>query len=198
MKLIFATHNPGKFQEMRELLAELEVAVLSADDAGVTEDPEEDGRTFEENALKKARFVAGQTKEWAVADDSGICIDALNGAPGVETARWAGDREKLVSHTLEKMKNIPEGKRQATFYSVVALVSPDGDEHVFKGEVHGRLATTPRGTALPKLPYDVIFIPDGYEQTFAEMPAELKNSISHRGRAFAELKKFLQSIVGVS
>ena len=198
MRIVFATQNPGKLHEMRQLLTGLSIEVVSAVEVGITDEVKEDAKTFEENALKKARFVAQKSKTWALADDSGICIDALDGAPGVETARWAGPRENLIPHTLKKMKNIPEGKRQATFYSVVALVSPNGEEHIFKGEIHGELTTTPHGIALPQLPYDVIFIPKGYKQTFAQMPAELKNSISHRGLAFIELKKFLQSVPGVS
>ena len=119
-RLIFATHNPGKIEEMRQLVADLGMDVLSADEAGVHEDVEEDGTTFAENAFKKARFVASKTGEWAVADDSGIMIDALAGRPGVYTARWAGEGasdEELVRHTLEQLKDVEEGKRGASFHS---------------------------------------------------------------------------------
>lgn len=115
-RLVFATHNPGKILEMRQLLSDLAIEVLSAAEAGATQDVEEDGETFEENALKKARFVASGTGEWAVADDSGVTIDALDGRPGVYTARWAGEGatdEQLVAHMLEQLKDVEEGRRGA-------------------------------------------------------------------------------------
>ncbi|KKW33357.1 MAG: Non-canonical purine NTP pyrophosphatase [Candidatus Uhrbacteria bacterium GW2011_GWA2_52_8d] len=197
-RLIFATHNPGKIEEMRQLVADLGMDVLSADEAGVHEDVEEDGTTFAENAFKKARFVASKTGEWAVADDSGIMIDALAGRPGVYTARWAGEGasdEELVRHTLEQLKDVEEGKRGASFHSVVALVSPDGEEQTFEGVVEGKVVFEPRGTHRPKLPYDVLFCPIGQNRTFAEMSDEQKNALSHRGRAFQKLKAFLRTSI---
>ena len=195
MKLIFATHNSGKIKEMCSLFADLKIDVCSADEAGVTEGVVEDGKPFEKNALKKARFVASSSGEWAVADDSGICIDALDGAPGVNTARWAGPDagdEGLVRHTLEVLKDVPEGQRDATFMSCIALVAPDGREWTFEGHVNGSVAREARGTNRPKLPYDVLFIPEGHDRTFAQMSDEEKNSMSHRGRAFEQLKTFLR------
>jgi len=198
MKLIFATHNKGKVIEMQALLSDLDIEVMSADEAGVTEDVVEDKDTFEGNALKKARFVAEKAGEWAVADDSGICIEALDGAPGVYSARWAGEGasgDKLVEYTLDKMKDVPEGKRGAYFESCLALVAPDGRYWTFSGQVSGRLPLEPRGQHRPKLPYDVIFIPEGFEQTFAEMSDVEKNKLSHRGLAFEKLKDFLRKEV---
>jgi len=195
MKLIFATHNPGKIEEAKKLLADLYVEVLSAEEAGVREDVIEDGETFEENALKKARFVSEKTGEWAVADDSGICIDALDGRPGVQSARWAGEGasgEAIIAHTLHELREVPPEKRGASFISALALVAPNGDHWIFNGAARGSLASSPRGSALPQLPYDVIFIPEGYLETFAEMSREEKNKISHRGRAFEALKNFLK------
>ncbi|MFH0891417.1 MAG: RdgB/HAM1 family non-canonical purine NTP pyrophosphatase [Candidatus Falkowbacteria bacterium] len=190
MKIVFATHNPGKLVEMKKMLPSFEV--LSASEAGVSEDVEEDGETFAANALKKARFVASKTGEWAVADDSGLCIDALGGEPGVYTARWALGRD-LVEYTLERTKDVPEKKRGARFESAVAIVSPAGSEKVFTGVVRGELALAPRGQALPKLPYDVIFIPEGYKKTFAEMNEDEKNSLSHRGQAFRLMRAYLEN-----
>ncbi|MEK7614924.1 MAG: RdgB/HAM1 family non-canonical purine NTP pyrophosphatase [Patescibacteria group bacterium] len=195
MKLIFATHNPGKIEEMQEILINLPIEILTADQAGVTEDVIEDGKTFEENALKKARFVCERTGEWTMADDSGICIDALHGAPGVLTARWAGEDatdNQLVSYTLDQLKDVPTGNRQATFCSVVVLLSPKGEVWIFEGTVRGTIPPVPSGTARPKLPYDVIFIPDGQSKTFGDMTEEQKNAMSHRGIAFSKLKAFLQ------
>jgi XTP/dITP diphosphohydrolase len=193
MKLIFATHNPGKIKEMRELLVGSGIEVLSADEVGIEEDVIEDGLTFEENALKKARFVCKKSGECAVTDDSGICIDALNGAPGVFTARWAGEGNDLIDFTLNKIKDISEENLGAKFCCSVALVKPDGQEFLFEGVCDGRLIKERRGVAHPKLPYDQIFIPDGREQTFAEMSVEEKHELSHRGRAFKKLKEFFQN-----
>lgn len=192
MKLIFATHNPGKLEEMRALLADLEIEVLSAEEAGVTEDVEEDGETFRANAYKKAKFVADRTRQWTVADDSGICIEALGGQPGVYSARWSGGGE-LAAFTLDKLKNVPEAERQAYFMCVLVLIGPDGVAHTFEGRVDGTIPLEPRGEAHPKLPYDSIFIPSGFDQTFAEMPPEQKNALSHRGQAFLKLRSFLES-----
>lgn len=194
MKLVFASHNPGKIKEMQELLAEIDVEVLSADDAGVNEEPVEDGLTFEENALKKARFVCAKSGECAVADDSGLCIDALGGAPGIYTARWAGEGNDLVDFTFHKIKDVPEENLGATFHCAVALVRPDGQEFIFEGTSPGRIIRERHGVARPKLPYDQIFIPEGHEQTFAQMSPEEKHKLSHRGRAFGKLKEFLKTI----
>ena len=207
MKLVFATHNSGKLVEMRSLLSDLPIEVLSADEAGVTEDVVEDGATFEDNARKKARFVHERTTPnpslerrgddlWAVADDSGCCIEALDGRPGVLSARWAGEGatdQTLVEHTLNEMKDVPEGKRQAWFQTALCLVAPNGREWMFEGRINGRIAVEPRGTPRPKLPYDAIFIPEGHDRTFAEMSLEEKNSMSHRGQAFQQLREFFKT-----
>jgi len=196
-RIIFATHSPGKIREMRDILAGLEVEIISAEDAGIFEDPAEDGETFQENALKKAKFVSERTGEWVLADDSGLCIEALNGLPGVKSARWAGDREAadLTKHTLDQMKNVSEGRRQAYFETAAVLYSPNGRHWFFEGTVKGIITFEPRGTPLPKLQYDVIFVPDGHNRTFAEMSAQEKNAISHRGEAFGKLKKFIEDVI---
>jgi len=188
MKLIFATHNQGKLVEMKEILKGLDLEVLSAEEVGVRDEIEEDADTCEGNALKKARYVARQTGQWAVADDSGIFINALNGAPGVHSARWSNGKP-LVDFTLEKMKNYND--RNAYFLSVAALVSPKGKEWVFQGKINGRITREPAGIDRPKLPYDLIFQPKGYDKTFAQMTDQQKNSLSHRGEAFRKLREFL-------
>ena len=195
MKLIFASQNEGKLIEMRQIVADFDIEVLSAKEAGVIEDVVEDKETFEDNSEKKARFVSEQTGEWAIADDSGICIEALGCRPGVYTARWAGEGasgDDLVRHTLEQMKDIPEGKRQAYFETAAVLISPTGEKYVFTGRVQGRLALAPQGIPRPKLPYDLIFIPEGHDRTFAEMSDDEKNALSHRGEAFRKFKVFLE------
>jgi len=194
MRIVFATQNKGKLIEMRKILSGFEV--LGMEDIGIFDDIIEDGKTFEENALKKARFVAERIKDYVIADDSGICIQALGGAPGVYSARWAGEGasgEEIVNHTLKKMEGIQEGKRKAWFETAAVLITPEGEEKVFVGKVDGAIPLTPSGKALPKLPYDVIFIPDGHDKTFAEISEEEKNAMSHRGKAFRELKKYLQN-----
>jgi XTP/dITP diphosphohydrolase len=191
MKIIFATHNQGKLKEMRELLPGFEV--MGAEEAGVFEDVIEDGQTFAENALKKAQFVVKKTGQWAVADDSGICIEALGGAPGIMSARWAESDEDKINLTLEKLKDVPEKERGAWIEAALALVSPDGRVWIFDGRVDGQIAFEPRGENRKKLPYDKIFIPAGHDKTFAEMTAAEKHILSHRGRAFRKLKEFLDN-----
>ena len=196
MRIIFATHNQGKVKEMQAILADLDMKIVSAEEAGIFEDVIEDGETFEENAFKKANFIMKKSGEWAVADDSGLCIRALDGAPGIFTTRWAGENasgDELVNFTLEKMKNVPAENRNAYFESAIVLVSPEGKRWTFSGAIEGKITETPKGIAHPKLPYDVIFIPEGYRKTFAEMKNEEKNSISHRGLAFSKLKEFIKN-----
>lgn len=201
MLLLFATHNPGKITEMREIIAGLPYEIISATDAGVEEEPVEDGATLEENALKKARYLCARTGKWSFADDSGIFIDALGGRPGVQSAYWGAvadgqrpDEQMIVAHTLQVMAGVPADKRQAHFKSVVALVTPEGQEYLFPGSIPGTIVGQPRGPMRPRLAYDVLFAPDaGGGLTFAEMELEQKNALSHRGLAFSALRKFLES-----
>ena len=196
MKIVFATHNQGKLAEMKRLLSGLDIELLGAEEAGVMEDVVEDGKTFKENVLKKAMFVAKRTGEWTIADDSGLCIDAFDGQPGVHTARWAGEKvskEKLADYTIEKMKDIPASNRMAFWKCVIVLIGPDGRNWMFDGRVDGIIALQKKGLPKPALPYDPIFIPNGEARTFSEMSDEEKNSMSHRGRAVAKLKVFLNN-----
>jgi XTP/dITP diphosphohydrolase len=195
MSIVLASRNNGKLKELKSLLVDQEI--LSAREAGINEDVIEDGFTFTENALKKARFVASKTDNWVVADDSGICIEALNGEPGIHSARWAGENksdENLIQFTLDKMKNIPSDERQAYFICSLVLISPTKEEYIFEGRVNGNLTFAPQGINRPGLPYDLIFIPDGCSQTFAQMSDEAKNNLSHRGRALEKLKDFFNSV----
>jgi len=196
MRIIFSTHNQGKVKEMQAILNGLGIEILSADEVGLHDDVEEDGSTLEENALKKARFVTEKTGDWAMADDTGLFINALNGQPGIYSARWAGvgaTGPELVAYTLAKLKEMLKDQRGAYFESVVALVASDLRHWFFKGRALGHITQEPRGTPRPKLPYDQIFLPDGYDKTFAELSDAEKNQISHRGLAFQVLRDFLQS-----
>lgn len=193
MKLIFATNNQSKLKEMKEILSELNMEVLSPTDLGIDEDVTEDQDSFEGNAAKKALHIAEETGYLSLADDSGLCIETLNGKPGIYTARWAGENasgQDLVNHTIQKMKGIEN--RDAWFETAAVLATPEGETKTFKGKIRGKITRKPRGKISPKLPYDVIFSPEGQERTFAEMSSEEKNKLSHRGQAFSEMKEYLK------
>jgi len=194
MKIFFATQNQGKIKEVNQILKGLPFKIIGAKAAGIHQEIKEDKNTFWENALKKAKFINQTTKQWSIAEDSGLCIKALHGRHGIKTARWAGPNvssKQLVAYTLKKLKNIPSGKRQAYFVCTIALVSPKGKFWLFTGKVKGRIALVPKSTNRPKLPYDLIFIPAGYKKTFAQMTDKRKNRLSHRAQAFNKLKKFI-------
>lgn len=188
-KLLAATHNKGKVREIRDLFAPIGVDVVSAGDLDLVE-PEETETTFEGNALLKARFAAKATGLVAMSDDSGLAVEALNGAPGVYSANWAGEPRDFgaamarVNETLDDLG--ATGKRVAKFVCVLALVWPDGHERTYRGEVGGALVWPPRGDL--GFGYDAMFQPNFREQTFGEMPPVEKHAMSHRASAFAKLK----------
>ncbi len=195
-KVIMATHNKGKVTEINQLLAGAGVSIVSLSEAGITHDTIEDQDTFVGNALKKAREIVELTGEWAIADDSGLCIQHLDDAPGVYTARWAGEGasdDDLIRHTLEQLKDAPDLDRLAVFKAVAVLVSPDGREFVFEGEVLGEILKEPIGEYKPGLPYDAIFKPAGFSVPFTQMTDAEKNAVSHRGRAFRKLAEFIKT-----
>lgn len=182
MKLIIASNNAHKIYEIKKILSGKFDEIISLREAGIDHETVEDGTTFMENALKKAREIAAISGACALADDSGICAHALNGAPGVYSARFAGD---LVEHAtdednnrllLEKLKNEPD--RTAHYTAAIALVYPDGREVTAEGYMYGTIIDTPRGTR--GFGYDPIFVPDGETRTVAELTDEEKNAISHR------------------
>jgi XTP/dITP diphosphohydrolase len=195
--VVLASRNAAKLCELARIL---DAAGPGARLAGLEEFPgapevPETGATFEENALLKARAIAAHTGLPAVADDSGLCVDALSGMPGVLSARWAGghggDRANLEL-VLAQLADVPGTRLGAHFACAAALVAPFPDgprEWVVTRQVDGRLIRTPRGTG--GFGYDPIFLPDGFEQTTAEMTAEAKDAISHRGRAFRALAPFI-------
>lgn len=195
MKIILSTRNPSKAEQIRAIFDGSSISIVSLDEAGIEGQGIEDGNTLEENALKKAMFVHEQKPEaWAMADDTGIFIDALNGKPGVHTADWHGENketEQITHWVLDQLKDVDN--RSATFRTVVAIVSPDGKHHFFTGEVRGTILKTPQGKTEPHMPYGSIFIPDGTDKTFAQMSLEEKNTFSHRGRAFRQARDFLEA-----
>lgn len=183
-RLVIASHNPGKLDEIAVLLAPFGVATVGAGAVGLAE-PEETGVTFEENAELKARLAAEASGLTALADDSGLVVPALGGAPGIYSARWAGPGKdfRLAMERVER--ELGERDRRAYFVAVLSLAWPDGDIAMFRGEAHGRLVWPPRGDK--GFGYDPMFVTDGYDLTFGEMAPALKHQISHRARAFAKL-----------
>lgn len=189
-KIVLASRNPNKIQELRELLSLPDLQVLSTADFPELEEVDEDALTLEGNALKKAHYVAMVTGLPSLADDTGLEVSALDGAPGVYSARYAGEQASYddnVEKLLSEMVDIDQ--RNAQFRTVVAFV--DADKHwIFEGVCVGQISRYRKG--VKGFGYDPIFMPDGFEQSFAEMSSEQKNSISHRGLAMKEAVAFLQ------
>ena len=183
--IVIASHNPGKVEEIAALLAPFGTETVAAADLGLGE-PEETGKTFAANAALKARAAAEASGLAALADDSGLQVAALNGCPGIYSARWAGP-EKDFQVAMRKVEAALPGKdgRGAAFTCALALAWPDGHLEAFEGHVHGRLVWPPRGDK--GFGYDPIFVPDGYRTTFGEMAPEDKHRISHRADAFRKL-----------
>lgn len=192
-ELIFASHNKGKIKEIKELLAPLNIAVKTSDDIKIP-DVEETGTTFAENSLLKSSAIAKITGIACIADDSGLCVDALNGAPGVYSARYAPNRDfnKGMDKLLTEMKESANKSRSAHFSCVISLAYPDGKYEIFEGRVDGHIAEKKQGNG--GFGYDPIFIPDGFDKSFAELGSEVKNNISHRARAMQKLLAYLKSL----
>lgn len=194
MKFVFASHNKGKIQEVQEILAPfgIEIEPIPADFPEI----EENGTSFEENAKIKARAVCQATRLPAVADDSGLTVDALDGFPGIHSARWAGpeandhDRNQLL---LEKLLSVPEEQRGAQFVCVAACVFPDGRELAVRGQCRGTILGEEHGSG--GFGYDPIFCVPEYGCTFGELASDVKNSISHRARAFTALGSALRTLL---
>jgi len=186
-RLVVASHNAGKVREIAALLAPLGIAPVSAAELGLPE-PEETEPTFVGNALLKARAAATAAREMALGDDSGLEAFGLGGAPGIYSARWAGEPRDFgvaMRRVWEELNAARATDRSGRFVCVLALVGADGSEETFDGEVRGTLVWPPRGTL--GFGYDPMFVPDGYDITFGEMDPDLKHAISHRARAFEKL-----------
>ncbi len=188
-KLVIASHNKGKIVEIRELLAPYGVEPVSAGDLDLPE-PEETGTTFVANAELKALAAADLSGLPALADDSGLCVEALGGDPGIFSARWGGpqkDFDMAMRLVEDRLGETPNAPRDAHFVCALALAWPDGHVEWFEGRVDGTLVWPPRGTQGHG--YDPMFRPNGYDTTFAEMDSDAKSGISHRGDAFRQLVK---------
>lgn len=194
-KLIFATNNEGKMKEVRELLKDLNFQILSLKEAGLHTEIEENGTTFEENAIIKAKTVMELSKEIVLADDSGLEIDYLGKAPGVYSARFLGETtsyEFKNQYILDKLQNVPAEKRGARFVCVIACAIPDGRIRTEQAVIEGRIAQKVAGAN--GFGYDPIFYVPEFSCTTAELTMEQKNQISHRAKALKQMKSFLQEL----
>jgi non-canonical purine NTP pyrophosphatase, rdgB/HAM1 family len=191
MKIVFATNNKHKLEEIKDILGK-DFEIVSLAEIGCHEDIPETGLTLEENARQKSTYIVEHYNHDCFADDTGLEVDALNGEPGVHSARYAEgtdhDSEANMRKLLSKMANVKE--RTARFRTVISLII-NGVEHQFEGRVEGRIATEKHGTE--GFGYDPIFIPEGYDKSFAELGEEVKNQISHRARAVKKLAEYLSS-----
>lgn len=197
MKILLATLNQGKVRELRELLVDEEIEVLSLLDIPDWEDVEENGVTFAENAAIKAREAVRRTGLISLADDSGLEVDALEGAPGVYSARYAGEPkndERNTDKLLQLLEMIPEDKRTARFRCALVMSSPFGEEYLTEGAVEGRIVTQRRGS--DGFGYDPVFYLPGFARTMAELTLTEKNTLSHRAQAFRKVIPILRTLKG--
>lgn len=189
-QIVFATNNAHKLSEVQAVLGD-RFRLVTLAECGITEEIPEDAPTLEGNALQKARYVHERTGADCFADDTGLEVDALDGAPGVHSARYATDGHDFAANNRLLLRNLAgAADRRAHFRTVIALIL-DGREYLFEGRVDGRIAGSEAGCG--GFGYDPLFVPEGFDKTFAEMGADEKNAISHRGRAVRRLVEFLQS-----
>ncbi len=191
-RIVVGTRNKAKLAEIEAMLADFAIHVVSVAEFPGAPDVEEDGDTFEANATKKATELAQALGEWVLADDSGLEVDALDGRPGVYSARYAGepcDDAANVAKLLAELEGVPAERRTARFRCAIALASPGRVEWVVSGACEGRIVDAPRGEN--GFGYDPVFLYESFGRTFAEVEPEQKNAVSHRGRALAELRRWV-------
>jgi len=198
MEIVLATRNKKKVEEIRRITRGLPITVLSLDDFPRCPEVVEDRDTFEGNATKKAVEVATCTGMPALSDDSGLEVDALGGAPGVFSARYAPDAQsgndaRNYEKLLSDLSGVPDERRASRFICCIALAFPDGTVKAFSGRAEGRIGHDPRGDK--GFGYDPVFIPEGFDRTFAEMTAAEKDALSHRGKALEKLAEFLRNFL---
>ena len=202
MKLVLATHNQGKVRELTQMLrnragTDQPVEVISLEHYPDAPEVVEDGQTYLENATKKASVIAKYTGHLTLADDAGLEVDALNGAPGIHSKRWAGDDATdaiRIAKLLQALDGVPD--RRARFVAAIAVVHPNSDPEGVLGVCEGHILHTPKGES--GFGYDPIFVPDGYEQTFAELGENIKNKISHRSKALQQALALLCNLKTVN
>lgn len=196
-KLVLSTDNKHKIKEIKDILKDLDIEVLSKAEIGLKNfNVVEDGSTLEENSIKKAKALKEKTSFMVMADDSGLFVESLDGDPGVYSARYAGEEgndAKNNEKLLEKMKDIPLEKRKASFFSVIAIITEEDEVLTAKGECKGHIGF--KASGFNDFGYDPLFIPQGYEKTFAELSSDIKNKISHRSRALEEIKETMKNLL---
>ncbi|MDC6352331.1 non-canonical purine NTP diphosphatase [Zeaxanthinibacter sp. PT1] len=190
MKLVFATHNLKKLEEIQRMVPD-GIQLQSLNDIGCIEEIPETAETLEGNAILKADHVSRHYGLPCFADDTGLLVNALHGAPGVYSARYAGPKKNSSDNIARLLKELREKEDRTAFFRTVIALNLDGQQHLFTGEVHGVITKTPSGEG--GFGYDPVFRPEGYQETFAQLAAEVKNNISHRGKAFRKLIDFLKS-----
>jgi XTP/dITP diphosphohydrolase len=196
IEVVIATRNSGKLREIRAILSPLGLKILSLRDFPEVPEIIEDGQTFEENAVKKAAVVSRQTGRMAIADDSGLAVDALQGRPGVFSSRYAGEKAtdaQRYQKLLKEMAGTPQGKRGAAFICAMAVASPKGKVEMVKGECRGEIAFAPKGSH--GFGYDPVFYLPERGKTMAELEPDVKNRISHRAQALEKLKQVLPNFL---
>lgn len=192
-EIIFASHNKGKIAEIKQILNSFNIKVISSDDIELP-DVEETGTTFEENAVLKAVTIAKLKGVPCIADDSGLCVNALGGRPGIYSARYAPNRDfdKAMDMLLSEIDDTKSADRSAYFACVLALGYPDGTHKSFEGRVDGVISLEKQGNG--GFGFDPVFIPTGYDKTFADLGHEIKNTISHRSRALEKFTQYLKTL----
>ena len=194
-EIIIATNNKNKVKEMKEKLSKYDITVISQSEAGVNIDVEETGETFKENAEIKAEAIYNLLKKPVIADDSGLCIDFLDGAPGVHSHRFAGENatdKDRINIVLEKLKDVPKENRTARFRCAICFIDEKGEKHFFEDKAEGIIGFEPAGNN--GFGFDPIFHYEGDSRSFAEYSPEEKNAVSHRGKAVAQFVEFIKTL----
>jgi XTP/dITP diphosphohydrolase len=198
MKLLIASHNPAKVMEYKRYLSDLSIELTSLSDLGITEEAPEDAETFEENAIKKAKFYQDLTDLPVITDDGGLTIDYLNGAPGVKSRRWLGRRmtdEEMIKSIIDKMKDAPEEKRTCHLIGMVALAMPDGAVHTQLAQIDGIVAEVPTEKRLDGFPYRSFFYLPQFKKFYIDLTEEEHEQVNHRKFAILKLRPHLLKLV---
>jgi XTP/dITP diphosphohydrolase len=193
LEILIATKNSGKVNEIKDVLTDLNIRILSLNDFPDIPKIEENGKTYQENALKKAVDVSKYSRKICLADDSGLEIECLKGKPGIYTSRWGNTDEERINKVLNLLKNIPKDKRNAKFVCALVLVFPGGKVYTVRGECKGKISLFPKGEH--GFGYDPIFLVPQYNKTFAELGDKIKNQISHRGKAMRRMVEIIKELV---
>ncbi|GAG63519.1 unnamed protein product [marine sediment metagenome] len=193
LEILIATNNLGKVKEIKDILGSPEIKILTMNDFPHLPKIEEDGKTYQENAFKKARKISEYTGKICLADDSGLEIDYLKGKPGIYSSRWENSDEERINKVLRLLENVPKNKRNAKFVCVVVLVFTDGKIYMVKEECKGSITFNPKGEH--GFGYDPIFLVPEYDKTFAELGDKIKNQISHRGKAMRRMINIINELV---